>query len=158
MTDARWSDIDRDVRKACKHFSKAVRLFDQGGLGEANEESETRSLAFFHAMLSGYTASENVLLQVLDLIQEERPVGPDWHKKIIERLSYPLEGSNARPALFDRDTATDLDETLRFRHVAIHVYDSLDVNRARPAAEAARRLVVSLPDSISRFSAIIDPD
>ncbi len=47
---------------------------------------------------------------------------------------------------------------LAFRHVAAHVYDEFDPDRAVLAVQDARVFLVEIGPAMQRFRAIVDPD
>jgi hypothetical protein len=83
--------------------------------------------------------------------------GEQWHKDVISRLSRPLAGKLARPALLSGESAKDIDETRRFRNLALRSYNSFEPARATPAVAAARRLMVSLGPAFGEFKRAVDP-
>jgi hypothetical protein len=158
MTDARWFEIDRDLARSHKHFRLAIRLFEANRLGGNDFDSEVRTLAFLHAMLSGYAACEAAFIRLLEMIGEDMPVGRDWHKQLLTRLSHPLTRGPTRPAIISRSLANELEELRKFRHIAMHVYDDFQSDRAVRAVDAAEQTLRLLNDEIDLFRKIIDPD
>ena len=158
MSDARWMEVDVDVQSALLHFGMAVRIFDAGGFDAPDPEGYARGAAFMHAMQSAHTSAEQALVRVLDILEEQKPTGEHWHKDVITRLSQPLAGRLARPALFSGEAAKDIDETRRFRNRAVRSYNSFEAARATPAVAAARRLMGSLGLAFSEFKRAVDSD
>jgi hypothetical protein len=156
MSDARWMEVEVDVQSALLHFSMALRIFDAGGFDAPDPEGYMRGAAFMHAMQSAHSSAEQALVRVLDMLEEAKPTGEQWHQDIISRLSRPLAGQLARPALLPRESARDIDETRRFRNLALRSY-SFEPARATPAVAAARRLMVSLGPAFSEFKRAVDP-
>jgi hypothetical protein len=72
MSDARWSDIEAMVASAARHFSGAVAIYQKL---TATEDRYLAEMAFLHAMQSGQTSLESVLLRILELFAEEAPHG-----------------------------------------------------------------------------------
>lgn len=70
-------------------------------------------------------------------------------------MRRPIEGG--RPAVFDAELADAIDHARRFRYVARKAYDSFDVNRARPAVEAAALVLKRLMPAILSFRDLVDP-
>lgn len=92
MSDARWTDVDKDLDYALMHLGMAIRLFEAAGFDAPDLDGYRNSSAFMHAMGAGYTSIENALLRVLDILGETPPSGEAWHKDLIDRLSRPLTG------------------------------------------------------------------
>lgn len=158
MSDARWADVESDIVAVALHFGNAMELYSRGGFNIENHlERYARAYALMHAMQSGHTSAEAAMRRILDILREDRPTGEDWHKALIARLAKPLTGEHARPALLPHEVATDLYETLGFRHRAMHSYGDFDVSKAAPAIEAAARLKDSLAAAVASFRAAVDP-
>jgi hypothetical protein len=113
-------------------------------------------MAFMHAMQAGHTSVEGALLRILDLIGEERPTGEHWHQDLITRVCRAVEGPNARPPILSGNACAAIDETRRFRNLAIRGYDSFDAEKARRTVAAARTIVDRLTDEIATFRTAID--
>jgi hypothetical protein len=145
----------------------AARLYDAGGLGglEADGDPERMDLdayrarmALQHAMQAGHTSLEIGLRCILEMLAEDPPTGPRRHEDLIRRVSRPLSMPGLeRPAILSREISLDATETGRFRYLAMHEYDILDLERAAASIEAARRLSENLPTCIERFRAEVDP-
>ena len=112
-------------------------------------------MAFQHAMQAGYTSFEAAMKQLLALLEEPEPVGPDTHAALLRRLGQPIKG--VRPALFDAALLTHLSELRRFRHVAMHGYDEFEPARATGAVDAARACLRGLAPALAAFRAALDP-
>lgn len=109
-----------------------------------------------HAMQSGYTSFEAALARTMALIGEERPVGPDWHKQLVERSASDVPG--LRPAILPADILPLARKIRGFRHWAMHGYDEpFDPDEAAPTIEATRRLCPMLKPAFDRFAEAIDP-
>jgi HepT-like protein len=158
VSDARWADVESDVVAVALHFGNAVDLHARGGFNIENQlEKYARGYALMHAMQSGHTSAESAMRRILDILREDRPTGEDWHKALIARLAKPLTGEHARPALLPHEVASDLYETLGFRHRAMHSYGDFDASKAAPAIEAAARLKDSFAAAVAEFRAAVDP-
>lgn len=158
MSDARWTDVDKDIDSALMHLGMAIRLFEAAGFDAPDLDGYRNSSAFMHAMGAGYTSVENALLRVLDILGETPPSGNAWHKDLIDRLSRPMSGENARPTFFDAEMRRDLLECLRMRHRVRHSeYDEFIPNKAEPSIEAARRILSRIKEVVAQFKKQIDP-
>jgi hypothetical protein len=159
MSDARWTDVDKDIENALMHLGMAVRIFEAAGFDAPDLEGYRNSSAFMHAMGAGYTSVENALRRILDILAETPPSGDVWHKDLIDRVSRPMSGDNARPAFFDPEMRRDLLECLRMRHRVRHSeYDEFIPNKAEPSINAARRVVSRIKDVVVKFKKQVDPD
>jgi uncharacterized protein YutE (UPF0331/DUF86 family) len=167
MSDARWADVEDDIKNASVHFIMATRLFDAGGLAPFDPEgmaelqdieSYKSKMAILHAMQSAHTSLEAALKRILQILGEEEPTGDQSHADLIKRVRKAITmPGRERPAILPDDVAQDADETRRFRHSAAHDYNNFDPSRATPSIDAARRLGQKLKLSIDEFRAVVDP-
>ena len=156
MSDAQWIDVEEDIDAAVVHLKNALALSEIGQFGGGDLESYRDEMALMHAMQLAHTSAESTLKRILCMLDEELPLSDDWPQQLINRLAKAIEGDHARPALLDRETMDDLQETRTFRHHVRYSYGSFEISRAEPVLAAARRLVVSLPAQVSRFRRLID--
>lgn len=156
MMAERWSDAGRDLASAKRHFASAVRIYRNSPGTVETEAGYDAAMALQHAMLAGYTSFETATRRILALIGEETPVGPDWHATLPGRISHAIE--DRRPAILSSEASKAVAELMRFRHVAMHAYDSFDFGRANPAVEAAEVFLARIDDEIAAFRAVIGPD
>lgn len=155
VKDARWLEVDADIGSAVRHFEQSVALFRKGGFDEPGLAGYQASMALMHALQSGHTSLEGGLLRILEMLTEERPVGEDWHVALIRRVATDLPAR--RPVILSAALAKCADETRRFRHRAVHNYDSFRVTEIEPTIRAAETLARELPAEIERFKSAIDP-
>lgn len=158
MSDPRWLDVQSNVESAVLHFSRAIQIHDKGISAAADRDFYMVSMAFMHAMLAGHTSAEVAIERILDILDEQKPSGPDWHQMLIRRMARPVEGRLARPALLTEQLAKAMTETKNFRHRALHTYDDFNFARAMPAVKAARIVVEMLPPAVATFRGAVDPD
>ena len=55
MSDSRWTDVDRDIDDALRHFGMALRIFAAGGFDAADLEGYKSSSSFMRGVAAGYT-------------------------------------------------------------------------------------------------------
>jgi hypothetical protein len=151
MSDARWSDIEAMVASAVRHFSGAVAIYQKL---TATEDRYLAEMAFLHAMQSGQTSLESVLLRILELFAEEAPPGARWHANLIARAGRQHNGG---PPILVSEMTAAAEETRRFRSIAAHAYDNFDESRAAQAVASAATLVARLPEEIARFRQAANP-
>jgi hypothetical protein len=158
MSDSRWSDVEADVEQALKHFRMAIEIFQAGGFDDPGIEGYKSISAFKQGMDAGYTSVERAIEGVLSILGEELPTGRDFHRVLLDRVTRPLSGEHARPAIFDEHLKHDLLEALRMRHRVRHSsYDEFIPQKAEPSVEAARNIVASVRAAIVAFRKKIDP-
>lgn len=154
MSDARWNEVDGDVRSAVRHFSMAVKLHEKRDRCEDDFEKYQVDMALMHAMQSGHTSFEKAMMRILDMLQEERPSGESWHSDLVNRVSNAL---GDRPAILDSVLERAANETRSFRNLATRSYDTFSLERCEPAISAARALVRGIPEAVSEFRRLVDP-
>lgn len=159
MSDTRWSDVDADIDEALRHFGMALRIYAAGGFDDPDVEGYKSAASFKHAMDAGYTAVERAVERILGILGEELPSGRDYHKALLDRVTRPLAGDHARPAIFDEAMKKDLLEALGMRHRVRHSsYDEFIPAKAEPSVDAVGRIIASIRAAIAEFKKKVDPD
>ena len=157
MTAMLWRAVERDLASSQRHFSLAVDLFGDLQYGAASRDHDVRTMGFLHAVQSGYTSFETGMERLLSLRDEPLPAGPEWQKALLRRREAPAPGS--RPAPVDEPALPRaLRGLLAFRHVAAHVYDGFNRQRAGLAVQDAREFLAGIGPAFARFRAIVDPN
>jgi hypothetical protein len=154
VSDARWVEIDRAVASAIRNFHQGVEFARHPDFTAGDLIGSALQMGCMHAIMSGHTSLENVLLRILDLLQEARPSGESWHADLIGRAGRAVA---ARPPILPPELAAAADETRKFRDRAMRSYDTFEPVRAGPAIAAAELLAVALPQAIAQFRGVIDP-
>ena len=103
-----FQQLSDDVTRSVIQFSKLDQL----------DIHDIRGTAMLLTEI--YMGAENLMLRVAKSLAEPIPSGKAWHKELLEQLAG--ENPGIRPPLFSPDTAEQLDEFRRFRHVVHHVY------------------------------------
>ncbi|OIO94904.1 MAG: hypothetical protein AUJ92_08960 [Armatimonadetes bacterium CG2_30_59_28] len=67
-----------------------------------------------------YTGIERVFVRVEEEVNGGLPAGEDWHKQLLTDMALEIPG--IRPPMVSESLAAELDEYLRFRHLARHTY------------------------------------
>ena len=81
-----------------------------------------------------YTSVERVFERVSVEFDGGRPRGPAWHQELLESMT--LEIPDRRPPVVAVQTARQLEEMMRFRHLFRNVYGfELEWGRVRPLLE-----------------------
>lgn len=155
MSDARWFEVEAHIGAAVRHFLQSVELYRKGGFEASGLDGYRAEMALMHAVQSAHTSLEGGLLRILEMLGEERPTGTNRHADLIRRVASALSGK--RPAILNAHLAAAADETRRFRHRAVHNYDTFQVGEATRTIEAAEILANQLPSAILAFRQTIDP-
>jgi hypothetical protein len=155
MNAALWVDILSDVSAAEHHFKAAQRLAEDPALSGADFDGYRAQMALMHALQAGHTSAETALRRIVAVLGEPLPSRPDWDADLMARLARDIPGE--RPAALPAELAQALQETRRFRHVAMHVCDQFDPARARLAVAAAAIVANDLRASLGAFRAALSP-
>lgn len=160
MSDTRWTDVDADIEEALRHFGMALRIFEAGGFDDPDVEGYKSTASFKHGMEAGYTAVERAVEHILGILGEELPSGGrDYHKALLDRITRPLAGDHARPAIFDEEMKRNLLEALNMRHRVRHSsYDEFIPAKAEPSVDAARKIMGRIREAIAEFKKKVDPE
>ncbi len=137
-------ELEED-RAILERLAEAVALLSEPAADPRDDWMRTLALAFQAERF--YTAVEAVLTRVLRAIDGEVPRGGTWHLDVLRAASVGIPGG--RPPLLTSDTAKELRELLKFRHLARHGYgEEPDLSRMEEHAERIARahggLVTSL--------------
>jgi len=157
MTDARWLEVDDDLKSAEEHFRNAVALFDEGLSAGRDLQSYKGRMAFMQAMQAGYTSLEGAFGRILEILGEEKPTsGDDYHAQIVRRVGRAIP--NSRPAIVTGDLWAAVDEARRFRHVARLRYNDFDLSKVGPAVDAAKAISTGIQGEIKKFRVAMASD
>jgi hypothetical protein len=149
MSDARWFDVEDDLKSAVGHFSRSVEIFERGGFAGGELPAYVARMALLQAMQSGYTSLEGALERILEILGEEKPTGANYHADLLRRISREIPGS--RPAIIGRELADAVDEARRFRHVARKSYDNFHLDGAASAVKSAALIRDRITAAIDSF-------
>lgn len=90
-----------------------------------------------------YCGVERIFRYIATRIDEDLPATADWHVQLLQRMATNIE--TVRPAVLDDDTARQLDEYMRFRHLFRNIYGfDLDWERCQ-------ELLVNLPAMLEKL-------
>ena len=154
VNPSRWIDIEADLASARRHFTEAVRAFRNRPTAQKTDDYWA-SMAFQHAMQSGYSSFEAALERIVLMCGEQLPVGRDWHAKLLDRTGTAIAGE--RPEVLSIELKNAARQLLAFRHVAMHSYDDFESSKALPAVEAAEAYLAFVDRDIRLFRSRIDP-
>ena len=108
------SELD-DVRRAA---AKAEQAFQRARRSNQDIDFYLDSVAInLHGFYNGV---ERIFEGIARELDGGVPEGPNWHRGLLGQMA--LDVATLRPAVLRRDTATRLDEYLRFRHLVRNLY------------------------------------
>ena len=90
-------------------------LLDEASAIYDNEESNINIRAGGSVLHDFYTGVENIFQAIASTIDEKVPDGMSWNIELLNQMTLDIK--NLRSHVISRDTATMLEEYLRFRHL-----------------------------------------
>ncbi|NMF85624.1 hypothetical protein [Nodosilinea sp. P-1105] len=111
------ADIDMELTRLGQledDIAKVNRTLEQNP-GQAEWLYENLALKLHNF----YTGCEKVLQLIATELNGGLPAGPDWHKRLLDRMATERQG---RPAVLRMSTASALREYLGFRHIVRNLY------------------------------------
>jgi len=108
---AELSDVRRGAEKAAQAYQMAQR----------DERHRTFYLDSVALNLHGvYNGIERIFEWLAREVDGSVPAGPNWHRDLLMQMTLQVE--SLRPAVIRSQTAHDLEEYLRFRHLVRNLY------------------------------------
>ncbi|GIK57157.1 MAG: antitoxin [Chloroflexi bacterium] len=114
----------------------------------ADRDAYLNSVAF--SLQSFYTGLERIFELVANEFDQAALSDKEWHKVLLALMSQPVQ--DVRPELLKTATAVQLEEYLRFRHVARNIYAThLNPTKLSPLVEKLPGLWVQLQIELLAF-------
>ena len=137
----------RDIRRIDSRIEKRLGTFVHSAEGVDSMGYQLHNL---------YGAFEQLFEEVARFF-ENQIEGIQYHAELIRRMQLEIEG--IRPALLSTETASDLDELRRFRHLFRHAYTA-DLDSDKVAALAAKVVCIQrdFTQDFERFLALLRPE
>lgn len=102
-----------------------------------------------------YTGIERIFEKVAPELNGGVPAGPAWHRELLENMTLELPG--LRPQVISRQTASELEELLRFRHRFRNMYGfELEWPKLRPLLERLPATWKRVETEVDAFLAFLD--
>lgn len=144
------ADIDREVR----NLERLTREMDEI-LGGTPEGSAVKVRAAGSVLHDFYTGVEKIFRRIATRIDQDLPIGENWHIQLLQRMAVPVEG--IRPRVIDEQLEIDLEEYLRFRHLFRNVYGfELKWGRCQPLVENLGKIFTNFKEQVDRFKRFLD--
>jgi len=104
-------EMERIVRRALRAWPKAQKRF-------RGQQVYLDSVALnLHAF---YTGVERLFELIARRVDHTLPTGETWHRDLLKQMGKDIPG--IRPAVIDKESALDLDDFRRFRHLVQNIY------------------------------------
>ena len=122
----------------------------------ADREPPLRELRGIGAILHDfYTGIEHLFEKIAPELNGGLPAGEAWHRELLENMTLELPG--IRPPLLSAETAQELAEFLRFRHLFRNLYSfELEWPRLRELLEQLPLAWSAVEADLDRFTAFLD--
>lgn len=140
------ADLNRTQSAVQRHWSSALTA-------SVDQDAYLNSVALnLHSFYSGL---ERLFELIADDIDGGKLGGSDWHAELLRQMT--LELGNVRPPVLRMDTAKNLDELRRFRHLVRNIYaTNLIPGRLNPIVENLPGLWTEVRDQLMAFSVYLD--
>nr|WP_172685360.1 hypothetical protein [Methylobacterium oryzae] len=125
MPDARWSDVDYDIKSACRHLEAAARLWATDGFmpspglrsgNDADLDAYRAQMALRHALQSAMTSLENGLRRVREITGMDAFAGsPEMQRDLHEMQRTVHRIRRIDVSLAPEEIRTTVEAAERFR-------------------------------------------
>ncbi len=155
MDEAAFSILEAALRARCRDIDRIVnRIAERRGTFDRGSAADVDSLGYqLHNL---YGAFEQLFEEVARYFENRIDDGR-YHANLIRRMQLDVRG--VRPALLSQETAQELDELRRFRHLFRHAY-ATDLNPAKVAELTAKVAVMrrAFSRDFDLFLSIMQPE
>jgi len=143
MSQRRFAILRADIGRELDSLRRLVAEAEEWRLRLSEWPTSVRVRTAGGILHDFYCGVERIFRHIAIRIDEDLPGGADWHVQLLQRMATDIE--TVRPAILDRETARQLDEYLRFRHLFRNVY-GFDLEWER-----CRELLDDLPAMFERL-------
>ena len=142
MDEGAFSILEAALRARCRDIDRIVnRIAERRGMFDRGIAAAVDSMGYqLHNL---YGAFEQLFEEVARFFENRIDDGR-YHADLIRRMQLDVRG--VRPALLSQETASELDELRRFRHLFRHAY-ATDLDPVK-----VDELMVKVPDVRSAFA------
>jgi hypothetical protein len=97
-----------------------------------------------------YTGIEHIFVRLAEELNGGVPQGHQWNRELLGHMTLELEG--VRPAVISGETATVLEDFLRFRHLFRNIYGfTLKPDRLRALEQQLDAALTSIRSDLHQF-------
>lgn len=118
----RFATVAARIRQELEDLERVVNRAERG-MTTARRRPEESDLFLDSVALNMhdfYAGLERLFRQIAATVDGSVPSGPEWHRDLLRQMCAELP--RVRPQVLSAETAQDVDEYLRFRHVVRNVY------------------------------------
>lgn len=139
------TDLDRIVQRAQVAWQQAKSTPEE----QAYLDSVALNLHGF------YSGQERIFELIARQVDDTAPTGETWHRDLLQQMAQDI--TDLRPAVIGQDTALQLDEFRRFRHLVRHVYTlNLLPNKMASLLSVLPKLWSKVRAELLAFSSFLD--
>jgi hypothetical protein len=101
-----------------------------------------------------YSGAEGICQHIAKEIDRQVPVGPNWHRDLLDQMTQPLP--KTRPVVVQSETATLLEKYRAFRHIFRNIYGpKLEWTQMKPLLDNAVSAIDVFANDIEQFIAFL---
>jgi hypothetical protein len=147
-----WADVLRDLSEAETAVTQASARAHSLAANQVPEEfREDRGMAVGSYLQGAYCSMEQALERLVRRFDGDLPTGGDSHAELLERARTPI--GDLRPAIISAETADNLHELRKFRHIVRRNYGGhFDYDLAAPNVRRAEHCMAALRAELSDFA------
>ncbi|MEW6745277.1 MAG: antitoxin [Planctomycetota bacterium] len=139
-------NLDRTARRA-------ERVWKEARLRENDQDVYVDSAAL--NLSSFYSGLERLFESIAKELDGGVPKGETWHRELLRQMTFDVTG--IRPPVIANESARELDEYRRFRHVVRNVYaEHLDPQRVGELVEKLCNLWGALRAELTAFAEFLE--
>jgi len=143
MSQRRFAALRADISRELDNARRLVAEAEEWRLQLADWPDTVRVRTAGGILHDFYCGVERIFRHIATRIDEDLPGAADWHVLLLQRMATNIE--TVRPAVLDDNTARQLDEYLRFRHLFRNIY-GFDLEWER-----CQELLVNLPAMLKKL-------
>jgi hypothetical protein len=139
----------QDDRTTLEELAASIAALLAPAADPRDEWMRPLSLAF--QIERWYTAAEATLGRALRTLDGDVPGGATWHQELLRASAASIDGG--RPSLLAREAVGDMQELLKFRHLARHGYEATpDAERLIEHGKRVARASASMMGSLKALA------
>lgn len=153
----RYAAVAARIRQELEDLERVVDRAERG-MTTARRHTEESDLFLDSVALNMhdfYAGLERLFRQIAATVDGSVPSGPEWHRDLLRQMCTKLP--RMRPQVLSAETAQDVDEYLRFRHVVRNVYTfKFDVEQIERLVQGLRPAFDQVRIELLAFADLLD--
>lgn len=149
-----FAALKADIERELRNLERLTQEMDEV-LTEIPEATVIAVRAAGSILHDFYTGAEKIFRRIAIKIDRDLPEGEEWHIQLLQRMAVPVEG--IRPKVIDEDLESNLEESLRFRHLFRNIYGfELKWERCQPLVQRLEETFADLAGQIRKFEDFLE--